>query len=216
MKIVDCISQAASFFLRKKPSKQSFKIVPGWNRRVKNAYNDYRTDFLSWRDSGRLKPGLEFERMKDSRKVFKQALKACKADEERERCISIEQKYSSGNSKSFWSHVKNKKSNIAQSKLIDGNFLDVDIVNLFNDKFLNDENGNLDTNPDSEFLEELSGHWNAKPKFYCRISSITLKKIIKNLNPGKGHDDIHSLFLKRASEDFLNVLAKFFNAIFLI
>ena len=47
---------------------------------------------------------------------------------------------------------------------------------------------------------------------HVTISVPTLRKLISSLNPGMGHDGIHSLFLKNASDLFLSKLALLINA----
>ena len=51
-------------------------------------------------------------------------------------------------------------------------------------------------------------------KFHTKISASTLRKYCMSLNPGMGHDGVHSRFLKHASDAYLNNVAHFMNASF--
>lgn len=49
---------------------------------------------------------------------------------------------------------------------------------------------------------------------YIKLSVVTLKKLISSLNSGMGHDGLHSLFLKSASDEFLQNMVLLLNACF--
>ena len=48
--------------------EQSFTIVPGWNKYVKNHYRLAHDSFLRWKDHGRPMQGIYIDDMKRTRK----------------------------------------------------------------------------------------------------------------------------------------------------
>ena len=65
---------------------------------------------------------------------------------------------------------------------------------------------------EDKLLEMLKVKWQSEHKLHFKISHVTLKKLISNLNPGEGHDGIHAAFLKRSSVKFLDILSRFMMA----
>ena len=65
-----------------------------------------------------------------------------------------------------------------------------------------------------EFIARFKKNWVSRRKMYIQLSLITLKKLIQSLNSRMGHNKLHSLFLKNASDEFLNVLVILLNACF--
>ena len=58
----------------------------------------------------------------------------------------------------------------------------------------------------------LKSSWLSKKKFHLNLSPQTLKTLIFQLSIGEGHDGIHTHFLRRASDKFLEILSKFMRA----
>ena len=82
--IVESVHISSLKFSKNHTMKNKFKVVPGWNRRVKSFYNEARNSYKQWLCSGKMRTGDLFERMKVTRSEFKKALKKCRHDESNE------------------------------------------------------------------------------------------------------------------------------------
>ena len=60
----------------------SFKVIPGWNKYVKDLYATARKNFLKWKSKGKPLNGFYRDVMRSTRALFKNALKFCKDNEE--------------------------------------------------------------------------------------------------------------------------------------
>ena len=198
----------------KKPIVKKFKQVPGWNRSVKEHHSNARNAYLAWIADNKLRSSPSFCEMVRTRKIFKNALKQCKLDRNAEIAHTIESEYAQKDAKSFWRDVKCKKDCNKRPNIVDGELNDSNIINVFSNKFLlyGDETINENTELEEQFIKSLKIKWRSERKMHLCISAITLEKLIKKLKIGIGHDGIHTLFLRNASDDFLIYLSSFFNA----
>ena len=150
---------------------------------------------------GKIRNGIEFDEMRDSRTAFKNALNACKVNKNVERPLSIKEKFENKSMSSFWKDVQHTNNKIKRSNVIDGKNENKDIIGIFTENFLNVGTGSNKRTED-ELLEMLKVKWQLEHKLHFIISHVTLKKLISKFNPGEGHDGIHAAFLKRASVKF--------------
>ena len=202
------VIRGSSEFSRELTRVNKFRIVPGWNRNVKSLHAEARLKYLEWLNIGRPRNGLEFDLMKESRTLFKNALKECRLNEKKERSISIKEKFLSKSMRAFWSDVQRANNKIKISEIIDGKTKASEIVDIFTEKFLNFQDADKSLE-EQEFLRLLKREWMLKNKFHLKISHVTLRRLIEKLNIGEGHDGIHTLFLRKASDNFLYFLSKF-------
>lgn len=209
--ICDSIAAASNDYVRNTIISNKFKVIPGWNRRVKNLHSIARASYLNWVRAGKVIGTDEHKRMVDTRREFKKALKDCKADEHKEICNSIVEKFSYGNKKKFWKEVKRQKGSIKKANIIDGIYEKQEIVDLFTDKYLCNQT-EQDADCKREFMNCFRRYWWDGQNRCMSMSAVTLKKCIKRLNNGVGHDGIHSAFLSNASENILRNLSLFYNA----
>ena len=86
------------------------------------------------------------------------------------------------------------------------------MIRKFNNKFLAVGEDVNRSQEEAELVNRIRTNWRHKYKIHLRISTVTLKGFIKRLNTGMGHDGIHSSFLKRVSDKFLDNIAHFINA----
>ena len=149
--------------------------------------------------------------MNESRKLFKQALNKCKKNECQERSISIKENYKNKNMKQFWKDVKASSNKIKRSTIIDGQTDKHSIIDIFTNKFLIN-NSQQNVEEEIRLINRIRSSWQNKYKMHLKMSCITLRKLIHRLNPGMGHDGIHTAFLKRASDSFLKFIVCFLNA----
>ena len=197
---------------KKLRKKNKFKIIPGWNRRVKQYHANARSAYLAWINTGKKKVGNEFALMQETRRLFKQALNDCKVNELREKSISIQEKFANKDMTSFWKEVQKRNNKVRHSGIIDGKSNDKEILNIFNAKFLKTDEMIDNDQPEKDLLQLLREYWNTSNKFNLKISSETLKILIGKLNIGMGHDGLHTHFLRRISNRLLCILSNFMNA----
>ena len=213
--LVTSLSVSSQQFAKIRRKKNKFKIIPGWNRRVKSYHKIARDNYLRWVELGKPRDNCAFQYMKDSRKEFKRNLNECVLNESEEIDIAIEEKYKSKDFNGFWRDIKKKRINRKKSNIIDGKSKDNEIVDIFMQKFLIDcQNSDETENFEETLINELKRAWLTSRKFYVQISACTIRKYINNLKPGMGHDYIHSCFLENASDEYLEFIANFMNACF--
>ena len=208
---VDSIERGSHHFAKERRSRDRFKVIPGWNRRVKQSHETAREDYLQWLRTGRIRDTIEFDNMKESRRMFKSDLRQCRANESNEISISVEEKYRNKCMPKFWKDVKRKKCNLKKSTVIDGKSENKDILDIFTEKFLGicqDRNGE----DEARVISNLKRAWHSTRKYYLKLSASTLRAYSKQLSKGMGHDVIHSEFLVRSSDTFLDKLALFINS----
>ena len=193
--------------------RNKFKVIPGWNRNVKHLYSNYREKYLNWIANGKMRDGPRFEVMGEARKLFKSALNDCKLNENRESSLSIQEKYENKNMKSFWFNVQQKNNRTKYSEIIDGKNISDEIIQIFNDKFFDSDNEKQNVD-ERDLVNELKYVWQHNVKFHPRVSVERLRELIKRLNVGEGHDYIHTLFLRKMSNNLLQLISSFMNACF--
>lgn len=193
--------------------KDKFRIIPGWNRRVKELHKTARDSFLCWVRKGKQINTVEHESMLTSRRAFKSALNEAKINEHQEICQSIADKFANKNYREFWKDVRKQKGCTKNTSIIDGENQNEKIVDIFAEKFLLGQQV-VDVDRESNFIQKFKNKWVSGERMHIRISLFTLKKLILTLNSGMGHDGLHSLFLKKASDEFLSLIVIFFNACF--
>ena len=72
--LVDSVKVSSSNFSKSKIKKDKFKIVPGWNRNVKDKYKVFREKFVTWLQQGKPRNNYLFDNMKIARSDFKRSL----------------------------------------------------------------------------------------------------------------------------------------------
>ena len=75
---MESIKVSVNDFKKSKIRKNKFKVIPGWNRRVKQFHNICRSNFKTWVSVGKPRQGQIYDEMVNSRKIFKDELKSCK------------------------------------------------------------------------------------------------------------------------------------------
>lgn len=134
-----------------------------------------------------------------------------KKNEYFEKLFSIQQKYASQDKKAFWKDIKRNKEKLKKSQIIDNTSSNLDILNIFTEKFVGTFR---ESNIENKFY--FSEYWNTNRKMHLKISGYTLKNIIKNdLNDGLGSDGIHYKLFKYATHEFLDALSRFYNICFI-
>ena len=212
-KLSHIVKDASSRFSKKFVKRNKYKVIPGWNRNVKDLYAYFRQNFLSWVRLGKPLNAIEHENMKASRKRFKDALNLTKLNEYKEKCQSIVENFQRKNNRQFWYEVKKQKGCAKDTNIVEGEVDSNKIASMFARNFLTGQSGNSPVE-EREFMTAFKNKWGHCKKMYVKISQVTLKKLILNLSSGIGHDGFHSKLLRNASEKFLNIIAVFLNACF--
>ena len=206
---------ASQLVHKQRVRRLKFNVIPGWNRNVKHFHYIAREKYLEWLAQGKQRDTLEFDNMKESRRLFKNALNNCKQNEFKESCISVEEKFRSKDMSAFWREVKHKKCKSKRTNIIDGESNVSNILTIFSSKFLRSPDiVNEDMPTEYAFIDKLKENWRTRDKFCLKISSSTIRNLCKKLNKGIGHDSIHSSFLCKASDRFLDNVACLMNCSF--
>ena len=203
IRLKSAILEASTECLPLISKKRKYDHIVGWNDICKEAYNKARDHFLLWNRLGRMRSGVIYEAMKESRKEFKQALNFCKSHWQNLRKQKIIESYQSPNKNRFWNDIRKLKPNSA-SKQIDGATEPSEIINIFNNnykKILDDAKCHSDYEltslPDDLFHSKL----------YFRPHSIN--EAIGKLNTGLGFDMVHANHLKYSGKKFRLLLGRF-------
>ena len=209
--ITSSIATASFQFRKEKIKKNKYKVIPGWNRRVKEFHRIARAHYLEWIELGRPRDTIEFNQMTESKGVFKKVLNDCKLNEFNEICISIEAKYKNKDKTAFWRQAKQRKSNNKKSNIIDGKNEDHDILNIFTNKFLKGDELISEQHNDHHLIDNIKNVWETCPKMNLKISPETIKRLSVKLSNGAGHDGLHPVLLKKSSVKFRDFISKFIN-----
>ena len=147
-----------------------------------------------------------------SRKVFKVELKKCKKNKINEISSSIQEKFDNRSIKEFWLEVNSHNLNTSKATVVDGYSNENDIMELFLNKFVPSEGSGKS---EKELTDKLNERLNKNNvNMNLKVSVETLKVYILKLKLCKGHDEIHSCFLREASDNFLDNLSVFINMYF--
>ena len=107
--IVEALKQAASEVLNNSPKQKH--NVPGWNKDVREKHKAARQAYLYWIDNHKPKSGPPFDIMKESKKEFKNALRACRKSQQNCKADAMAEALRNRSPKTFWQSIrKSKKS----------------------------------------------------------------------------------------------------------
>jgi hypothetical protein len=210
--LIDIIKVVSSSFSVGK-SKTKYTVIPGWNDFCKQKYLIAKNMFMAWKNNGKIRSGYDYERMKDSRKLFKEALAKCRKDEDTIRNNKLSLAFSNRNKKEFWKEINRLKSNNkCKISKMDGSNAPNDITNIFNDKFkaiFDDPNcQNIDVNYRSAINRiELS-----MEKNNFKIYSTTVNNSIKSLNDCLDIDGLHSNHFKLCGKETVSFISSLFSS----
>jgi hypothetical protein len=195
-----------------------FKPVPGWTERVKYFHNIARQNYLIWNREGRMRLGQSYDRMKESRLVFKNALKECRRNEDDIKKNKLCNSYKIKNKKRFWKDVKNLKNNSTKKAInIDGETDSLKIAEIFSSKYksiLNDPACGIVPDNFNILLQQIKNECHSN-NGYTRITSYHVERAINKMNDGISQtDNIHSEHLKICSKTNYNNLSSFISRLF--
>ena len=183
--------------------------LPGWNEYCRDLYRDAGDKFILWKTLGKVRNGVIFEDMKQSRARFRAALKFIRNNELRIRKQNLVTA-ANLNRKLFWKRARTfrKSSDKNQSYCIDGSTDLREITSAFSDKFrriLDDVScqSSLTSTNESNYIQDLDN-------YEYLFSSENIDRAIGRLNTGIGWDGVHSSHLKYSGKIFRKLLARLF------
>jgi hypothetical protein len=116
--IMLCVSKAVSDVIPVRVYSQSEFNIPGWNTYVKEKHESARNAFLIWHDVGKPKYGYHFDAMKQTRAVFKLALRYCKNNVEQLKADACAESLYSKDACKFWNNVYKMSNNKSSSHVV--------------------------------------------------------------------------------------------------
>ena len=141
--------------------------------------------------------------MKNTRSIFREALDHCKKNEQEIRDFKLVSSARLNDSKSFWREVNSRRSkNNLTPQVVDGNKTDLDICQLFANKFSSVNGSGTQEFDSATLMNGISLNVKFKKDFI---------KAVKNLKVGIGFDLIHSNHLKFLDDRAIGVICRFFN-----
>ena len=202
--VIDILLISTNDFAIKKNNK--YKIVPGWNKYVKDLYADAHKYFLEWKCKGKPVEGPVLDNMKTSRSLFKTALQNCKKNEDKIRRENLLSKLKNKRHKDFWNDVYKIKSHSTRLKAIDGCKDPKSTCKIFSDKY---KQILAVSKYDKVACDVLMSN------NFSNHSSFTMHNIrdaILRLKCSIGIDGIHSNHLKFCSDLFVELITELYNS----
>ena len=193
----------------------NFRIIPGWNRYVKEHYINARRAFLEWKDSRRPQNGPILDKMKKTREEFRKAFNDCKKNEDKMRKDSMLNNLNNKSYKEFWNETnKIKKHDNKQLNIIDNVAEAKEIAKLFSDKYrkIFDVHNKNRSEAENYFINTNNEHSDLTKFLFSRED---IHSAILLLKPVLGFDNIHSNHIKYASFLFEKLIAMLFSSFIL-
>ena len=202
--LIDALKFASADF--KFTKEVRFKCVPGWNDLCKAKYSDARSAFLDWVRNNKVRYGSIYERMKSTRKIFRESLLECRRSEQKIRDNKLYSALADGNSKSFWGEVKQRRSGFKKTPdEIDG---------LKEPKAIAENFARIFSAITGELREDATDSLNDardNPIDTFKFSLGNVEEAAKRLKVGIGFDGIHSNHIKFLNKESLSYFRNFFN-----
>ena len=201
--------QAFKFATRdyEQKARRKFRQIPGWNDLCKQKYRDARKALITWVQHGKNREGVFYEEMKRTRKLFKNALKFCKYNEQQVKDNILAKKVLKNNPSKFWRETRNRLGKLEKSRpeAIDEIKDPKLIADRFAEKF-SAITGNTAEIAQNDILPENNNDV-IEP-----IQLTDLRTAISSLNKCVGIDGIHTNHLKFSNANVLKLIVEFYNA----
>ena len=168
---------------------KKFVTAPGWNAYCKEAYGKAREAFLIWLEDGKIRQEVLYDRMKQTRNRFKNALSYCKRIRQSIKDEILATSVQNKRYDDFWKQVRSRKPCCTQTdREIDGKKSSTDIAALFADKFSAVNGRNDDVTQDNHIndTENIENIW------VKRMSYKDVATGIRKLKIGIGYDGVQS------------------------
>ena len=187
--------------------KSKFKPIPGWNDHCREKYQSARNALFSWIPNGKNTYGPYYDEMTQTRKIFRNALKLCKYQEQQIRDDKLAENILKGDPSKFWKEVRSRIGKFQKSRPenIDNIKDPKEISDMFADRF-SAITGN------KTHLTASDACLNHSPDFIELIRIEDVKTAVSRLKNGVGADGVFSTHFKYANEQVLNLVIKFYNS----
>ena len=191
-------------------TKRKYKIIPGWNQRIKRLYYESRQAFIQWKASGAQPASFEAMEMRMRRADFKHALRECRRDEEELRAESMYADLRSHDARAFWQSVAGGGSS-TQPDRIDGAVGEENVANLWANKFSQTLNSLDDEHVKKEFMSALDSY---APSEHNQVTYEEVKSIVRQLKGGKamGLDGVPNEFYSNSPDPIIIFLSILLNS----
>ncbi|XP_046976555.1 uncharacterized protein LOC124542674 [Vanessa cardui] len=203
--VINILSMAASESCSVKGAVERRPVV-GWNRYVRDAHREARSAFLMWSWYGKPVEGHVYNKMKETRSIFKSRLKWCQNHSEQIKMDILASHHSKHDFNNFWkatNKINNGRPGLPVS--VDGISEHSLIADLFRDHFT----------VTSPLGPSQQGHFSSTrcPGTEVRFTPDDVYKIINSMSRGKspGHDGLSIEHLKHAGPHLSRVLATLYN-----
>lgn len=177
------------------------KCVHGWNKHVRDAHRQARLDYQVYVLAGKPADGPLFNKMCESRRVFKARLKYCQNNQDQIQMDILASQHSAKKFNKFWKGTKRLNGRTSLPVCVDGISDAKGIANSFKDYF--QVRSPLLRGIDTEYgpIEKPIG-----------FSSKDVAHIIKNMKRGKspGHEGLSVEHLQHGGVHLYRVLAMFY------
>ncbi|KAJ8736642.1 hypothetical protein PYW08_007298 [Mythimna loreyi] len=184
------------------------KCVVGWNRHVYPAHREARVQFQLWCSLGRPRSGPVYDKMTETRRIFKSKLKWCQNNAEQVKMDVLAIQHTKKNFKSFWKETSKLNPRPYTPLSVDGFGESLDIANMFVSKFKVVPSDRPPVVP--RVLTAVAQKSNSLPSvsFSAKGVASTISKMTRGKSPG--HDGISIEHLRHAGVHLPRVLAMFF------
>ncbi len=185
-------------------ARRKSKQVPGWNKYVKEYYEEYRNSYLQWSNNGKISSTL-YDNMVSRRRFFKIALQSVRRRKDKVLSDELAMSYNCKNFYKFWNSVKFANKTTSSSPLVVGGAEgDENICEMWADHYR------------SVFSRESTTTHNCDKcsKHIFRVTAADVTKCVQKLKSGKspGLDGITAESIKYAHPVISYLISNVFNA----
>jgi hypothetical protein len=206
------VKNAANPFTIKNKTTR-YKAIPGWSTHCKHLYNSAKEYLRTWDQNGRMRSGVDYDKMKSAKNKFKSALEKCKKDETRMKKNGLSSSFAIKNKKEFWKDVKKLKPlNKLTTNKLDGKTDSKEIINIFKTKYKNILNNIKCQSKPFNYNENMYRIKELARQSNFRITPSKIMEAIDSLNDCLGFDGLHSNHFKLCDTQIANFMSKLFNS----
>jgi len=192
-------------------SKQKHN-VPGWNKDVREKHKAARRAYLYWFDNHKPKSGPLFDIMKDSKKEFKYALKACRKSQQKCKAGAMPEVLLNRSPKKFRQNIRKSKKSWLPSTVVGETGHKVVTV-MWRKHFSALLNSSKNSEIGNFVQQNITSHGNFEgiDEFMC--NSFMIKPLLHKLplNRAAGKDGIFAEHIFYADSTVCNHLSSLFN-----
>ncbi|PZC70440.1 hypothetical protein B5X24_HaOG216254, partial [Helicoverpa armigera] len=204
--IVDVLCEAAKESKEINMRHKRGSPVCGWNKYVRDAHREARLGFQLWVLADRPTSGTVYDRMCETRRIFKSRLKFCQNKQDQVKMDVLAEQRASNNFGAFWKSTGKLEPRPGLAAEVGGVTDHEGIANLFRDYF----KVSSPLGPSVSSINCVSHDRGHEP--LLRFSAKQVKLVISSMSRGKspGHDGLSIEHLKYAGVHMPRVLSLFY------